>query len=101
MPVALADGESQKYKSGHCRKLGPCGEILQDRAPAQSDDVDPGHSDDGNQRDDMSASDNDSYGGEDDVFLEIAGTIPPRPAADATERAAMVPPLATLNSIHP
>ena len=32
---------------------------------------------------------------------EMTGTIPPRYAADATESAAMVPPLATLNSIHP
>ena len=32
---------------------------------------------------------------------EIAGTIPPRYAAEATESAAIVPPLATLNSIQP
>ena len=39
-PVAFADGESQDHECRHRRELRPCGNVLQQCAPAQANDVD-------------------------------------------------------------
>ena len=38
-PVAFADGESENHERRHGGELGPGGEILQQRSPAQAHDV--------------------------------------------------------------
>src|ERR1039457_1176809 len=71
--MSLADGESEANECRHGSELRPGGDVLKERAPAQSADVDISENGDQHQAEGMRAGKNDGECSLDDVTLYQRG----------------------------
>ena len=67
--MAFSNGKAQDDECGHGGELSPGGNVLQERAPAQADDIHVGEEEDEDQADEMRAREDDAEGGENYVIL--------------------------------
>ena len=72
-PASLANRESQNHECRHGHELGPCRNVLQQGAPAQSHYIHEGEHADQDQGDEVSTREGDASECKHQVFLRNAG----------------------------